>query len=69
MHIYPRGSEWRKWDLHVHTPASVLKNEFGDEWDNYVITLFKKAIENDISAIGVTDYYLPEGYKILKQKY
>ena len=19
---YPRGSEWRKWDLHIHTPAS-----------------------------------------------
>ncbi|OPX56661.1 hypothetical protein SAMN02745127_00474 [Oceanospirillum multiglobuliferum] len=69
MQIYPRGSEWRKWDLHVHTPASVLKNEFGDDWDNYVVTLFKKAIENDISAIGVTDYYLPEGYKILRTKY
>ena len=69
MHIYPRGSEWRKWDLHVHTPASVLRNEFGDNWDKYVVTLFKKAIENDIRAIGVTDYYLPEGYKILKNEY
>jgi len=19
---YPRGSEWRKWDLHFHTPSS-----------------------------------------------
>ena len=19
---YTRGSEWRKWDLHIHTPAS-----------------------------------------------
>lgn len=19
---YERGSEWRKWDLHIHTPAS-----------------------------------------------
>ncbi|MCW8995284.1 MAG: hypothetical protein OQK77_05675 [Psychromonas sp.] len=53
MHFYPRGSEWRKWDLHVHTPASVLRNEFGDDWDKYVVTLFKKAIENDISAIGI----------------
>jgi predicted ATPase len=69
MHIYPRGSEWRKWDLHVHTPASVLRNEFGEDWDEYVVTLFKKAIENDIRAIGITDYYLPEGYKILKKEY
>src|SRR3989338_7394190 len=22
MSNYPRGSEWRKWDLHIHTPAS-----------------------------------------------
>jgi len=66
---YPKGSEWRKWDLHVHTPASVLKNEFGDDWDSYVVTLFKKAIENGIHAIGITDYYLPEGYKKLKQEY
>jgi hypothetical protein len=69
MHSYPRGSEWRKWDLHVHTPASVLRNEFGSDWDTYVVSLFKKAIENGISAIGVTDYYLPEGYKILRTEY
>lgn len=69
MSIYPKGSEWRKWDLHVHTPASVLRNEFGSDWDEYVTILFKKAIENDISAIGITDYYLPEGYKKLKREY
>lgn len=23
-----RGSIWRKWDLHVHSPASALYNEF-----------------------------------------
>lgn len=69
MYLYPRGSEWRKWDLHVHTPASVLRNEYGNNWDEYVFALFKKAIENDISAIGITDYYLPEGYKILKTEY
>ncbi|NJO89220.1 MAG: hypothetical protein HC831_09885 [Chloroflexia bacterium] len=24
---YPQGSQWRKWDLHVHTPES-LENHF-----------------------------------------
>lgn len=24
--IYPKGSEWRQWDLHVHTPASFHWN-------------------------------------------
>lgn len=69
MNIFSRGSEWRKWDLHVHTPASVLKNDFRDDWDKYVITLFKAAIANDVRAIGVTDYYLPDGYIILREKY
>ena len=33
---YPKGSEWNKWDMHVHTPSSVLANEFGDNWDKYI---------------------------------
>ena len=35
-----KGSEWNKWDLHVHTPASVLRNEYRDDWDKYIIDLF-----------------------------
>lgn len=66
---YPKGSEWRKWDLHVHTPASVLRSEFGQDWDRYVTELFTRAIAAGVSAIGVTDYYLPEGYKILRRDY
>lgn len=54
---YPRGSEWRRWDLHVHTPASYLSNEYGDPnlettWDNYVKELFSKALQAEICAIG-----------------
>lgn len=66
---YPKGSEWRKWDLHVHTPASILNSEFGDDWDSYVQTLFRKAIENEIYAIGITDYYFIDGYKKIKLEY
>lgn len=67
--MYPRGSEWRKWDLHVHTPASVLQSEFGQDWDRYVVALFTRAIQEKISAIGITDYYIPEGYEILRRDY
>jgi hypothetical protein len=66
---YPSGSEWRKWDFHIHTPASVLNNQFGDNWDEYVKTLFRKAIENEIAAIGITDYFNIEGYKKIKKEY
>lgn len=75
-----RGSLWGKWDFHVHTPYSILNNGYGfdpysleddleKQFDEYVQKLFLKAIECDISAIGVTDYFLIDGYKRLKEKY
>lgn len=63
-----RGSTWNRWDFHVHTPYSILNNQFGfnpdpkwktdiAEFDNYVKTLFTKAVEKGIIAIGITDYF------------
>ena len=66
---YLKGSEWRKWDLHVHTPFSYLNTQFGNDFDEYVRQLFKKTIEKNIAAIGITDYFTIEGYKKLKQDY
>ena len=66
---YPRGSEWRKWDLHVHTPASHLSALFGDDWDDYVQTLFKTAIAKRVQVLGITDYFTIDGYKKIKQEY
>src|SRR5512133_2639435 len=25
---FPRGSEWRKWDLHVHTPGTKISDGY-----------------------------------------
>lgn len=51
-----RGSEWRKWDLHIHTPETAKNNQFGDPqiaWPKYIQTLEK----SDISVFGITDYF------------
>jgi|SRR5665213_294046 len=64
---FPRGSEWRRWDLHIHTPFSALNNGFGPDFEIYAIRLFKSAIANNIAVIGVTDYFTIEGYKKLRQ--
>jgi len=66
---YPKGSEWRKWDLHVHTPYSVLNNQFGNDWDHYTNELFTKAMNKGIKVIGITDYFSIEGYKKLVKEY
>lgn len=28
-----RGSEWRKWDLHIHTPFTKLNDQYTAEND------------------------------------
>jgi hypothetical protein len=69
MPAYPRGSEWRRWDLHVHSPLSVLSNEFprlqdGEpDWDTYVAALEQQPI----AVYGITDYFTVEGYKHLRR--
>jgi energy-coupling factor transporter ATP-binding protein EcfA2 len=61
-----RGAEWRRWDLHIHTPASQLGNSFsGVAWDSYVDKLEEAAREHQIAVIGVTDYMSIDGYEKL----
>ncbi len=62
--LYPKGSEWRKWDLHVHSPESAFSNRFSgkaqnEKWENYINCLEKL---EDISVVGVTDYFSIDGY-------
>lgn len=70
-----RGSMWRIWDFHVHTPYSILNNNFGvnaddeTEFDDYVVKLFTAAISHGVSAIGITDYFSVDGYKRIKTDY
>lgn len=63
---WPRGSEWRRWDLHVHTPESRLGSSFGGlTWEQYVTALETAAAEARVSVIGVTDYMVLDGYEKL----
>lgn len=63
---WPRGSEWRRWDLHVHTPESRLGSPFGGlTWGQYVTELETAAAAAKISVIGVTDYMTLDGYEKL----
>lgn len=63
---YPKGSQWRLWDLHVHTPCSRMGNAFsGMEWDEYVNALESASERSGIAVIGVTDYMSIDGYEKL----
>jgi len=59
-----RGSEWRKWDLHFHTPSSYDYNDKSVTNDD-IITALKKA---DISVVVVTDHHYIDVSKIKNLK-
>ncbi|MBE3128991.1 MAG: PHP domain-containing protein, partial [Actinobacteria bacterium] len=50
---YPKGSEWRKWDLHFHTPSSFdykdksIKNEL----------IINRLLDDKIKVIAITDHH------------
>lgn len=63
-HTENRGSEWRKWDLHVHTKLTNKNDQFKSKDINSFFELFfKKACELNIEAIGITDYFSIDRYK------
>lgn len=59
-----RGSEWRKWDFHVHTKGTNKNDQFtSNSLDDFFYIFFKKAYENKTEAIGITDYFSVDRYK------
>jgi hypothetical protein len=63
-----RGSEWHRWEPHIHTPGTVLNDQFGgaDPWGRYLAAL--EGSRPIIGAIGVTDYYVTDSYEeVLRQ--
>ncbi|MGB9763581.1 MAG: TrlF family AAA-like ATPase, partial [Minisyncoccia bacterium] len=59
---YPKGSEWRKWDLHVHTPSSY---DYKDKsvTNEQIIEIVKK---NNISVVAITDHHTIDVERILQ---
>jgi len=53
-----RGSEWHRWEPHIHAPGTILNDLFGatDPWSAYLTTL--ESLTPKIEAIAVTDYYV-----------
>ena len=65
--LFERGSEWRKWDLHIHTKGTNKNDNFtSTDFDSFCITLFQKALEKDMTVIGITDYFSIDNYKKVK---
>ena len=76
---YERGSEWRRWDLHVHTPGTIKNDQYQgativDKWDNFYASMASyvgdgKDPLRQIEVIGITDYLSTDNYrKVVAEK-
>lgn len=62
---YSKGSMWRRWEPHIHTPGTIKNDEFtgttlSEKWSEYI-----KDINNyspQVVAIAITDYLSHETY-------
>lgn len=67
---YPRGSEWRRWDLHLHTPETARNDNFtgsdpASKWQNFATTI--NEYTHPISVVGITDYFSIDNYRKFKK--
>lgn len=72
-----RGSEWRRWELHIHTPQTKKNDNFNgdtieEQWSRFYSDIKDyigngENIDKAIAALGVTDYLSIENYLKIKQ--
>ncbi|MEK7946679.1 TrlF family AAA-like ATPase [Pigmentiphaga sp. YJ18] len=58
----PRGSLWRRWDPHIHTPGTALNDQYIGEaaWETFLGAI--ESADPPIQALGITDYFSIERY-------
>lgn len=64
MTTHPKGSEWRIWDLHVHTPDSLVHDYTGpldERWPRFLREL--EDLPSDLKVLGINDYWFLDGYR------
>lgn len=72
---FTRGSEWRKWDLHIHTPASFhwdgqrfSSDPYSPENAPLVDQMINAMNEAEPSVFAIMDYWTFDGWFALKHR-
>lgn len=61
MFDFQRGSEWRRWDLHLHTASSYDYEYNAADADELLI---KAIISNELAAVAITDHFIIDKSRI-----
>jgi ABC-type lipoprotein export system ATPase subunit len=67
----PRGSIWRKWDLHVHTPGTKKNDQYTNQksYDEALDFYCDKIEQSDVAVFGITDYFSADSYFAFVEKF
>lgn len=74
-----RGSEWRRWELHLHTPGTKKADQYtgkttDEKWDNFYTSIANYIGDgsdplHSICAVAITDYLSIDNYlKVCEDK-
>ncbi len=67
---FSKGAVWLRWEPHIHTPGTVLNDQYGggeDAWEQYLLAL--ESASPTLRAIGATDYYAISTYeRVVEEK-
>lgn len=73
-----RGSAWRRWELHLHTPFTKKEDLYEgsspeERWDNFYRTIYDYIGDGTdtlkaICAIAITDYLSIDNYKTVREQ-
>ena len=58
------GSKWRRCDPHIHSPGTMLNDQFGGDWETFLQKL--ESATPAIHALGITDYCSIQGYRTVR---
>ncbi|NNA13714.1 hypothetical protein HBN71_21460 [Pseudomonas lundensis] len=73
MRTFPKGSEWRLWDLHIHTPASYsykggsFSGKSPEEKAAAITKIVSNINESDVAVYAINDYWTFDGYLELRK--
>lgn len=65
----PRGSVWRKWDLHLHAPGTKKNNQYQIAGVDPLDAYCDRIEASDVEAFGITDYFSYDSFFEVVQRF
>ena len=56
-----KGSQWHRWDPHIHAPGTLFNDQFEGDWEGYLSAI--ESATPSVKALGITDYCTLNSYR------